>query len=174
MFHNILVAVDGSLDSDLALAHAIDLAEGEHAVLTLFSAVTAPPAAAYIGAGAGVAATLAREAEAATEAMLREAAARVPEHISVRTVMSQKPVRQALLDELGSGHHDLIVMGSRGRGAVRAALLGSVSHYVLNHSRAPVLVVHAERAAARDVDPAHATQMLGESADEPTAVRAGV
>jgi nucleotide-binding universal stress UspA family protein len=42
MFQNILVAVDGSPDADQALAQAIDLAQSEHARLTLFSALVTP------------------------------------------------------------------------------------------------------------------------------------
>ena len=74
--------------------------------------------------------------------LLRTAAERVPEGVSVTTVESNEPVRAALVAQVKAGKHDLVVMGSRGRGAVRSALLGSVSHFVLHHSPVPVLVVH--------------------------------
>jgi nucleotide-binding universal stress UspA family protein len=144
MFRNILVAVDGSTDADQALTQAIDLAESQHARLTLFSAVVGPAAAAYIGAGGGVAATVARDAETETETTLRAAVERVPEGVSVNSVLSSDPVRPALIHQIKEGAHDLVVMGSRGRGAVRSVLLGSVSHYVLHHSPVPVLIVHAD------------------------------
>ncbi len=38
-------------------------------------------------------------------------------------------------------HCDLIVMGSRGLGAVNSFLLGSTSSYVLNHAACPVMIV---------------------------------
>jgi nucleotide-binding universal stress UspA family protein len=43
------------------------------------------------------------------------------------------------------GGYDLIVIGSRGRGRVRAALLGSVSNAVAAQAGGPVLVVGDER-----------------------------
>jgi hypothetical protein len=66
----------------------------------------------------------------------------------VTSVMSSEPARPALLRALEQGQYDLLVMGSRGRGAVRSVLLGSVSHYVLHHSPVPVLIVHAESSAS--------------------------
>jgi nucleotide-binding universal stress UspA family protein len=145
MFRNILVAVDGSADAQQALAQAIDLARSENARLTLFSAVTAPPSVAYVGVSGDVTANLIREAEAEADAVLRTAVERVPDDVSVVSVLSGEPVRPALVSQIAAGEHDLVVMGSRGRGALRSVLLGSVSHYVLNHSPVPVLIVHAER-----------------------------
>jgi nucleotide-binding universal stress UspA family protein len=144
MFRNILVAVDGSADAQQALVQAIDLAGSQNARLTLFSAVAAPPSVAYVGVSGDVTANLIREAEAEAEAILRTAVERVPDDVSVATVLSGEPVRLALVSQIHAGGHDLVVMGSRGRGALRSVLLGSVSHYVLNHSPVPVLIVHAE------------------------------
>jgi nucleotide-binding universal stress UspA family protein len=43
-----------------------------------------------------------------------------------------------LSEEIGAG---LIVMGSRGRGGIRRALLGSVSDSVVRHAHCPVFVI---------------------------------
>ncbi len=47
----------------------------------------------------------------------------------------------ALAEELGVG---LVVVGSRGLGGVRRALMGSVSDSVVRHAHCPVLVVRKE------------------------------
>ena len=144
MFHNILVAVDGSMDANQALAEAIDLAESEHTRLTLMTGIAELPPSLYLMAG-GETANLIENAYTQAEAILRQARDRVPDYLPVTTVLTERPIRTALICRIKAGHHDLVVMGSRGRGAVRAALLGSASHYVLHHSPVPVLIVHADR-----------------------------
>jgi nucleotide-binding universal stress UspA family protein len=145
MFRRILVAVDGSAHADAALAQAIDLAQSEHAQLTVMTAVTPIPPTSYATPGA-VMPGLLETVHADAEAILRTARDHVPDDLPVRTVLTEQPIRNALIHEIGKGDHDL-VMGSRGRGAVRSALLGSVSHHVLHHSPVPVLIVHAEHPA---------------------------
>ena len=142
MFRDILVAVDGSADAEEALTDAIDLAETEHTRLTLITAVPPIPATGLLVPGAVTDDEVA-DALATAEAILRRARDQVPDDVPVRTVVTRQPIRPALIRQIKAGRHDLVVIGSRGRGAVRSALLGSVSHYVLNHSPVPVLIIHA-------------------------------
>jgi nucleotide-binding universal stress UspA family protein len=143
MFRSILVAVDGSTHADEALAQAIDLAESEHSRLTLVAGVPRLPSVAYAGLSGPEFAVIQADARSSAQAVLRRARERVPDDLPVTTILTDEPIRPALIEQIRRGGHDLIAMGSRGRGAMRAALLGSVSHYVLNHSPIPVLIVHA-------------------------------
>lgn len=163
MFHKVLVAVDGSPHADEALTHAIDLAESEHTRLTLMTAVAEIPGPARWLAGAALS-DLIEDVSAEAEAILGRARDRVPDDLPVTTVLTDQPIRLALIRQITDGHHDLVVMGSRGRGAVRSALLGSVSHYVLHHSPVPVLIVHAEQSAGRPA--VSGPVRIGEDGDE--------
>jgi len=142
-FRSVLVAVDGSRHSDMALAHAIELARDGNARLTIVTATPPPPGVSLTGPGAAVAAAAVSRMEHDFDEILRAAADRVPDDLPVTTVHASGPPAQAILNEMERGDHDLIVMGSRGLGLARA-LMGSVSHRVLRHAPAAVLIVHAE------------------------------
>jgi nucleotide-binding universal stress UspA family protein len=144
MFRNILVCIDGSVHAERALTQAIDLATAERSRLTLLTSIPRPP---YWASTPTTAAGLGSlSADLADEAAQTLAAAvdRVPRSIPVTKILTHEPIRDALMDRVRAGQHDLVVMGSRGRGALTASFLGSVSHYALNHSHVPVLIVHAE------------------------------
>jgi nucleotide-binding universal stress UspA family protein len=151
MFRNILVAVDGSPHGDGALDEAIDIARGSHARLTIITGAAEPRTASMIALSAGAAAALGPGLLQHAERVLRAAVERVPDDVSVTTVLTEEPIRAAILKRIEDGGHDLVVMGSRGRGTVRSAVLGSVSHHVLHHSPVPVLVVHADEPAVAAV-----------------------
>jgi nucleotide-binding universal stress UspA family protein len=144
MFHNILVAVDGSAHADRALTEAIDLARAANARLTIITSAGEPRGGTMIAMASGAAAALGPALFKDAERVLREAADRVPEDISVTTILTEKPIRGAILERIEKANHDVVVMGSRGRGTVRSAVLGSVSHHILHHSPVPVLIVHAD------------------------------
>src|ERR1022692_2018807 len=144
MFRKILVCVDGSPHAERVLSEAVDIARTSHGRLTILTAVARPSNWACSPLTIAAVEPLAADLEREAAEVLRDAVARVPESVSVTTILSHEPIREALLRLIRSGDYDLLVTGSRGRGAISSSILGSVSHYALNHSPVPVLIVHAE------------------------------
>lgn len=163
MFHNILVSVDGSRHARRALSAAIEIAEADRARLTILTAVPKSPLWMCASLSVPPPPPLDRELETEFTEILREAADSVPQSVPVTTILTHQGIRDALQEQIASGHHDLLVIGSRGRGAVASAVFGSVSHHVLNHSPIPVMVVHEDSPRrARPVEGTKAQQIGGQ------------
>jgi len=148
VYRNILVAVDGSPDAEAALVHAGELARDQRARLTLLTAIPPIPATALLATGA---APPRSEVIKHYSDLLREAAATLPDDVSVTTLLVEGPPAKALIERSRSGAFDLIVMGSHGHGRLHTSLLGCVSQKVLHCSPIPVLLTRApepERAPA--------------------------
>jgi nucleotide-binding universal stress UspA family protein len=158
VFHNILVSVDGSPHAERALSEAIDIAVSGGARLTILTAIPKSPTWMCASLAVPAPPPLDRELERESQEILRAAEHRVPESVPVTTILTRRPIRDALQARIVEGHHDLLVVGSRGRGAFASSLLGSVSHYALNHSPIPVLVVHADEREATAPAPQQATR----------------
>jgi nucleotide-binding universal stress UspA family protein len=152
MYRSILVAVDGSAAATAALETAIEIARRDGARLTLIT--VAAPLRLPVHMGPFIVplpseATLLREAQEAAD----RAEALVPDGIPVFTVLRRGPAGKAILERAEAGEHDLVVMGSRGRGTISSLLFGSVSREVREHSRVPVLVVRDRPAERTTVAP---------------------
>ena len=141
----IVCGIDGSADSQAALAVAADLAERLQLRLMMANVVEPSPAP-YVGAaslGGAISQptlpTTDRQEEVAEGLLTELSAAMGLERADRRVVIGYAAERLAdLADEEGA---ELIVVGSRGRGAFKAAFLGSVSTSLIGVARCPVLVV---------------------------------
>ena len=148
----ILVPVDGSAVSLDAVRCVINLAHDglqvsvvlanvqQPSTLYELMVVTDPQALAEVSAAAG-----AHTLEAA-EALLGAA------QIAVECEVASGDPAHTLIDILERFDCDMVVMGARGMGSLRSALLGSVSHEVLRAAGVPVMIVKAAAEPDADID----------------------
>ena len=147
----ILLATDGSEEAQLALSTAVDQANSTNSELHLVTVGPWNPDPAYATHEVSfrwqtyeeVTEVIGKEAQQILDEQvkkIKEAGGAVQEAHLRRGRKDQEIVR--LAEEIGAG---LIVVGSRGRGGVRRALMGSVSDSVVRHAHCPVMVVRKER-----------------------------
>jgi len=138
----ILVGVDGSGEAAAAVDKAAELAGAAGAQVLLAYVVPRHPPP---GPDAYAPEEQIREEKlehSYAAAMLREMEMRcIARHVPVDSATLTGSIAASLADLAGSGGFDLVVVGHRGRGGVRRALLGSVADRLVQISPRPVLVV---------------------------------
>lgn len=151
MYDHILVPTDGSDVAEIAIDHALDLAEKYDATLHALYVVDTESMDLTLGTEqvdrlrAGhfdEMEDVERKAREATERVVERAEERnVP---TVEHIAAGRP-HAVITNYAEDNDVDMIVMGSHGRGGVQRMLLGSVAERVLRTSRIPVLVVDARQ-----------------------------
>jgi nucleotide-binding universal stress UspA family protein len=138
MGRTILFATDGSENSRRAEETAIDVANEDDRVVVLHVVPETPP---YIMGEDYDALELDQELQEASNQITSESAERISEAgLDTDSIVVQGHAGETICEqaeELGADH---IVLGRRGRGTAGELLLGSVSHYVIQHAEVPVTV----------------------------------
>jgi universal stress protein A len=149
-FKKILVPVDFSPSSKLALEYALSLAErfdGSVHVLHAWEvpAYLRPDLTVWSGE---VSATLADHAHAEAERGMLQflADAKVVGRRNVTSQIASGAPYVTILSLAEEGKFDLIAMGTHGRTGLSHLVLGSVAEKIVRHSKCPVLTVRAPHA----------------------------
>jgi nucleotide-binding universal stress UspA family protein len=142
----ILIATDGSPSAGEAVEFGLELAAEQSAEVVVVH--VAPALDIMPMAGFGMAAAQPHPLSADDRSALKEAATlAAAAGVSARTELLIGNPTDEIVAYADTIDADLIVVGSRGHGAVASAVLGSVSQGVLHEARRPVLVFR--RAGAR-------------------------
>lgn len=140
----ILAAVDFSPVADDVIARATEAARAFGAGLYLVHVAAPDPD--FVGYEAGpqtVRRSVAAELHDVHRRLQERSAELRAAGIDCTALLVQGSTPETVVREAERLHADLIVLGSRGHGAIRRALLGSVSEHVLHHANRPVLIVPA-------------------------------
>jgi nucleotide-binding universal stress UspA family protein len=133
----ILLATDGSREAELAATTAVDLAKSTNSELHVIHVGEFVPT--MLAQTELEPAQLEREAREQLDEQVRriEEAGGTVKEAHLRLGRADEEIVD-LAHEMGAG---FIVMGSRGHGRMRRALMGSVSDSVVRHAHCPVTIV---------------------------------
>ncbi|MBV0925240.1 universal stress protein [Halomicroarcula limicola] len=156
MYDTILVPTDGSTVAEVAVSHAVDIAEKYDA--TVHALYVVDPDWVNYSLGSEQIDRLKQghfDEMEDVEEDANEATGIVADAAADRGVETVEEIRVGTPHDIISNYADgndvdLIVMGSHGRSGVRRALLGSVTERVLRSSHLPILVVDEQGVEGRE------------------------
>lgn len=136
-YKKILVPLDGSKNSIRGLNHAIYLARQCQAIITGIYVIERPPHMAF------------RSAKYPEKPRLRDAQSVMDfakKHCAQNGIMFENKLvfgdpGYTIVKFAKDKKFDVIVIGARGRGALKEVFFGSVSNYVLHKTSLPILVI---------------------------------
>ena len=155
LFKKILVAMDGSENSQKAAQVALELAEKLKTELLVLHAIT-PPTSYYrttIASPTGMSLptpsqheidayyAYARKVAMSIVGEVESKAKRQGTHVKTEIPEAVSSVVETIINHAVKENVDLILVGTRGLGGFKKLLLGSVSTGVVSHAHCPVLVV---------------------------------
>lgn len=150
---SILIAIDGSPSADEAIDFGLELAADQGAAVTFVHVV--PTMDVVPMTGFGFAGAVPHELNESDTELLDDARARAEETgVTAYTKLLRGEPADEIVTYADCVDAGLIVVGSRGHGAIASALIGSVSRGVLHESRRPVLIVRGAHVAAEAGVPA--------------------
>ncbi len=140
MFKNILVAVDGSENSDMAFDTAVELAKNNKSRLIVIHV-----AQSSMGRRTMVTPqmddTLMDIGRTIISSYKKRLGVNEGDLQKIKTLLKQGGAAQRIIGTARAEKSDLVVIGSRGLGTFKQLLLGSVSQKVSNYTGCPVLIV---------------------------------
>ena len=140
MFKQLLLAIDGSDHAKRAAEKAVELAslEGSGTVEILYVVVGNKSKSDVLQYGDSDSASRKRKQMLTQyEDMMKQAGI----EFTTTILHGSNGAAESIIDHANKSDYDALVIGSRGLGAVQQMVLGSVSHKVIKHVKAPVLMV---------------------------------
>jgi nucleotide-binding universal stress UspA family protein len=140
MFTKILVPVDGSDNSFRALDQALFISKSTGAAITAMHIIESPPTV-YVESQKLLNELLDNYRKQSAKILDKCKEIGQRQDVKVDTVIAEGDAAANINGYAEKEAFDLIVIGSRGFGKLKQALLGSVSSKVIQHAKSSVLIV---------------------------------
>jgi nucleotide-binding universal stress UspA family protein len=148
LLKKVLVAIDGSENSGRALDFAVGISEkfgSSLSILNVSESISLNPSAAETmtsssGSMAAVAVDVSKIHEGVLSKAVARAKAAVPD-LEVSSLQRQGDAAAEIVNVAKEGGFDVVVLGSKGLGKVKAFFMGSVSSKVAHLAPCPVVIV---------------------------------